>query len=60
MTALGNLLVFNLMLILYVILNPLTAMKNSPYARVFLVKIKLLKIIYARDKIFMSPGTNIV
>jgi len=41
-------------------INPLTAMKNSPYASGFLVKIKLFKIIYAIYKIFLSPGTNIV
>ena len=29
--------------------NPLTAMKNSPYANCFLVKIKLFLIIYALD-----------
>ena len=42
--------------------NPLTARheKNNPYAMGFLVKIKFFLIIYARDKIFLSPGTNIL
>jgi len=31
-------------------INLLTAIKNNPYARGFLVKIKLFLIIYARDK----------
>jgi len=43
------------------LVNALTAMKkNSPCASGFLVKIKFFKIIYARDKIFMMPDTNIV
>jgi len=42
-------------------INHLTAtQKNNPYANCFLVKIKLFLIIYARDKIFLTPGTNIV
>jgi len=39
------------------LLNPLTAMKKIG---VFLSKSNFLKIIYAREKIFLSPGTNIV
>ena len=41
--------------------NPLTAMKKIiPTPIVFWSKSNFFLIIYARDKIFLTPGTNIV
>jgi len=60
LTACRTVLLPHYRLMLFTNVNPLITMKNSPYAWGFLIKIKLYLIIYARDKIFLSPGSNIV